>query len=196
MELKGTKSATLMCGALLASVLGTTEVAQADPTDILIGTALNGASGASAVHTFGGAPTTYGALSPYFITVSSGDSDREGWQYEVQFDLSAFDVGFLGPSAIFSISMIIKDDATSRPISAVNVKDVNGNDIEFITAPDLPDGFGNGDIFLGVFAGDIDLGDGNPTNDIVTVQWNQVPAPAAFALLGLGGLVGSRRRRG
>ena len=63
------KSAPLMCGALLASVMGVTEVANADPTEMLINTVSSGGTSPySVIHAFG-TTQTYGS-SFYPLTIS------------------------------------------------------------------------------------------------------------------------------
>ena len=87
------KSATLMCGALLASIVVIPQSATADPDVILGVTSSNGDfSVQSFVHQFLGAPTIYG-LSIYPLVVSSALSDRPGFDFELTWDLTGFGEG-------------------------------------------------------------------------------------------------------
>ena len=184
----------LLCGALLASVLPAIEqTASADPGELfIVATTVNPATGgASSIvqgyHTFGTTGTNIGGT--WYVDVSSGPSQRVGWDYELTANWDPFD-----PESFFPeysqgyLYIYIKEAGTTTPISAVNVKDVNGNDIAF----NVEAGSGPGTIAI-----TFDLfGLINTTGShIMSVQWNQVPAPGALALLGVAGLVGKRRRR-
>ena len=117
------------------------------------------------------------------ILVSSGDSNRVGFDYEIVFDFSAYDLPFFGPpeeTEIFIDLLSVYDGADL--IDDVFVKNMAGESIGDITlvGDDLS---WDGTAF--------DLGNGST----VTIQFSTIPAPGALALLGMGGLV-ARRRRG
>jgi hypothetical protein len=173
--------------------MGVTHIAHADPEEILIQTVSGGGTSLfSLVHTFGSSDT-YGS-SVYPMTVSSGLSDREDWDYEVTWDLTAFDTSFFDPDDTFNVLMEIKADDTDSPISEISVKDAAGNETDaWIDLTGTGTGHTNGSISLGVIFEIIQpSGSGN---EFFTIQWNQVPAPGAMALIGLAALAGRRRRR-
>lgn len=190
------KSATLMCGALLASVLVIPESAVADP-DLVTGlTSVNGDfSVASFVHQFLGAPTTYG-LASYPLTVSSALSDRPGFDYEMIWDMTGFNTSFFAPNDLFWVELDIKDEQAKFPITALIIKDWQGVDIlDWQDLTGTGNGFTNGTIGVA-----IPMAHMQPTgsgNEFFTIQWAQaVPTPGALVLFGLAaGIKGRRRRR-
>ena len=188
------KSATLMCGALLASIMVIPETATADPDQIFGVTSANGNfSVQSFVHQFLGPPTTYG-LSAYPLVVSSALSDRPGFDFELTWDLTGFDTSFFAPDDMFWVELDIKDENTDTPIIAIGVKDWEGVEItDWIDLTGNGSGFTNGTIGLAFpFFHIQPTGSGH---EFFTIQWAQVPTPGALALLGLAGVVGRRRRR-
>lgn len=188
------KSAALMCGALLASILVIPETATADPDVILGVTSSNGDfSVQSFVHQFLGPPTTYG-LSIYPLVVSSALSDRPGFDFEMTWDLTGFGVNFFLANDLFYVELDIKDDNTETPIIAIFVKDWEGNEItDWIDLTGTGTGFTNGTI--GLAFPFFHLQPEGSGHEFFTIQWAQIPAPGALALLGLAGVVSRRRRR-
>jgi hypothetical protein len=191
-----TTSVKLLCGALLATMVVAETPASADPTDITVigdwfrsnGTFYSGING---VHTFGGPVTTIPGTSPTFtVDVSSGPSQRPGWTYELTidfYDFALFNLGGDGGS-FWQFTFNIKDEPTGNPISEYEVK--NGAGIVLAVA-DL--GSTDGTITFQLLNSAFDLP--GASQDKLTIQWNQIPAPGALALLGVAGLVGKRRRR-
>jgi len=191
-----TATKTLLCGALLASVLPAIEhTAQADPTEITVLTAsFNSVSGYAAsvfssLHTFG--TTSMHGLATYPVHFTSGFSARPGWTYEMVVDFSDYDPGFFVPFGYdaLAIYLFIKEPGTTAPISEINVKDGTGADLAYTGMFNLE---GHDDGVIGIHVDTNAVIAGGFT---VTIQWNQVPAPGALALLGVAGLVGKRRRR-
>ena len=128
------------------------------------------------VDTFGGAT--------FFIGVSSGPSMRPGWQYEITFDYTNYDIGFFGPAGTHALDLTgIKDPGTPDFITDVFVKDLNGNAVGNWST----DGF---NIFFDASVGEI-----LAAGEVITIQFNQIPTPGAAALFGVGGLAMTRRRR-
>ena len=189
------KSRKLISGAVLAAVMGgATEIAIADPVDVVGVTSANGVTSVfSFVHTFGGSPTTY-ANSAYPLTVSSALSDRPGFEFEMTWDLTAFDTSFFDPTDLFYVDLAIKDEGTDLPILAILVKDFEGVEItDFVDLTGTGNGFTDGTIFVGIpFAHLQPTGSGQ---EFFTIQWSQIPGPGGIALLGIFGGVCVRRRR-
>ena len=190
------KTGTLVCGALLASVVAPMEMAQAGggPGDIFLVTSINGDfSVQSAIHTFLGAPTTYG-LSVYPLTVSSALSSDPDFMYEMTWDLAGFGLDYFGTVDNFFVDL----DLSSDP-NAINGLEVKGSDgasvLAFTDTTGSGMGYNGTAVGLYLSVGDL-LAQGGPADHGFTIQWSTVPAPGALALLCLGGLVGARRRRG
>lgn len=185
------KSATLLCGALMAAVATTTDVS-ADPGVINVNTFATRPANPSfsnflGNHTFGGAPTVLGGF--YSQTVTSGLSNRPGWEYQLNVDYANFGTSyFAGGGWTFVINLVIKPENTPSPITAVTIKDSQGN--TYVNPVLLT--FTPGSIQVRLTAEAV-IGGG----DWVSIQWNQgeIPAPGALALLGIAGLAGTRRRR-
>ncbi|TDJ59415.1 MAG: hypothetical protein E2O40_00130 [Planctomycetota bacterium] len=189
------KSRKLLSGAVLAAVMGgATEITIAEPIDIVGETSANDiTSPASFVHTFLGAPTTYGFSAAYPLTVSSALSDRPGFQFELTWDLTGFDPGFFPPTDLFHVELVIKDPGTNIPITALFIKDAQGVQItDFVDLTGSGSGFTAGTIGVA-----IPFAHFQPTGaaSFFTIQWAQIPGPGGIALLGIFGAVGIRRRR-
>lgn len=145
-------------------------------------------SGWAGTHTFGGAATTMpgSVFSSFTVTANSGDSTRPDWTYELELDFNDAALIDVGDGSTFDISLVIKDDATSTPIDGYQIKNGEGVVVDSV---DL--GSTAGTIFFQVVVADVNLAD----DDRIIVQWNQIPAPGALALLGVAGLAARRRRR-
>lgn len=189
------RSRKLVSGAVLAAVMGgATEITIAEPMDILGVTSENGDfSVQSFVHTFLGPPTTYG-LAAYPMTVSSALSNRPGFQFEMTWDLTAFDTSFFPATSLFYVELTIKEPGTNTPIIAVGVKDWDNQEItDFFDLTGTGNGFTDGTIGLAIpFFHIQPTGSGQ---EFFTIQWAQIPGPGGIALLGIFGAVGVRRRR-
>jgi len=174
---------TLAAGTLALGVVGASASAAPDIFDVLVETV--SATGFTENinffdHQFGTSVT-----SPEFfsLTITSGMSDREGWQYQIEIDYTQYDVGFFTTGTSTVDLLGIKSPDSPFPISDARAKDAFGNDIGSIV-------FDGGNITWVGVANDILAG-----GERVTIQWNQIPAPGAIALLGLAGLTAGRRRR-
>ena len=193
------KTGTLVCGALLATIVAVEEPANAD---LILGQSPIIVSGSwvlptggvytnvgPGTHIFGGAPTVLpGTLYPQFtVGVTSGLSQRPGWQYEVVLDFSQFGVAGLGVGS-WQTQLDIKPQPAANPITGYQVKNSLG---EVINTVDL--GSNGGTIHISNNWADFNFA-GTPP--LLIIQFNQAPAPGAFALLGVAGVIsGSRRRR-
>jgi MYXO-CTERM domain-containing protein len=190
--MNGTKSATLLCGALLASVCGAVETASANPTELAITTSINGTfSVASAFHTFGGPATTYGAAT-YPITVSSGASSAVGFDYAIDFDLIGFDISYFPAGDMFHVAIDVAMDG-GKKIGAMEVVNYSGAVIAITDLSGTGTGHTDGSIMFSFDVLSVYPGIGG---EGFVINFTTVPAPGALALLGLAGVAGGRRRRG
>lgn len=117
------------------------------------------------------------------ITISSGLSDRDDWTYQLVIDYTENDLGFFGNGSASIEILNIKGPDDPMPIIEVQAKDAQGNPIGQWE-------FDGGNIFWAAGTSEI-----LESGEIVVIQWNQIPAPGALALLGIAGLCGARRRR-
>lgn len=118
------------------------------------------------------------------IEVNSGPSTRVGFDYEITFDYSAYDIGFFGAGGPHSLDILnIKPQGSAAPIINVVAKDAQGLPIGLVAT----DG---SSIFFDTTAGAVLAG-----GEIVTIQFSQVPEPGTLSMLVLGGLALIRRRR-
>jgi hypothetical protein len=189
------KSATLVCGALLASITALTDTVDAAPVAIGIDTFVHATGSTQAfsriigTHQFGTQGQVMGA-PPYTITVSSNPSQRPGWQYELMVNYTAYDPGYFIPFGIDRLTLDlngIKPDGAPDPIIAINVKHIDGS-----TYTSGQNSFTGTSIHVDVAIAEV-IAPGS--NNIIIVQWNQFPAPGGLALLGVAGVLGGRRRR-
>lgn len=129
--------------------------------------------------------TTNGLPDGFFITVDSGPSDREGFDFELTLDYSAYDIGFFGPAGTHQINLFdVYDDGS---IIDVAVKTADGGSIGTISTD------GNS-ITWDTSVGDVLDAIGPNEDQLITIQF-AIPAPGALALLGMAGLGAGRRRR-
>lgn len=184
-----TRSTRMMCGALLASVMTMNDAASAAPgfINVFHFSSLDGGNSVVFVdptgfHTFGGQPTVFGSF--YTFTVSSSISARPGYNYELNVDYANYGTGYYaGGGFTFVLNLTgIVDPAGS--ISSLNVKDGFGQNYAGAVMTHTANS-----IEIRISADAIIAG-----GDWMTVQW-AVPAPGGLALLGLTGMLGSRRRR-
>ena len=139
---------------------------------------------------FGGPTTTYNL--PYGISVSSELSQRPGWTYELLFDLTFFDIFFFPGDHTFDVHLDIKPPGNpGPPICEIALKDAFGDPLGFVDLTGNGTGFTGETIDIAISVADLQF-----TAPFFTVQWNQVPAPGAFALLAGASLITLRRRRG
>lgn len=123
----------------------------------------------------------------FFIEVTSGVSDRIGFDFEVIFNYSEYDIGFFEPNGTHSLTLTDLYDDPGIQILDVFAKTASGDSIGSISTDgenivfDAP----VADILAAIGAGE-DLP--------ITIQF-AIPAPGAVALLGMAGLAGGRRRR-
>lgn len=194
-----TKNATkaLLCGALLASVLPAIEqTASADPGTLGLETNVTGDADnefshfTGFSHSFGGATILPYDSAFYSIIVTSGLSNRAGWQYEITFDYINFGISFFQNSASFTNPAAEVHVTVDDPdgIGSYTVKGYDGSAIAWTEGADH--NLGNGVFHILVLLDEVEAGDYG-----FTIQWNAVPAPGALALLGVAGVVGKRRRR-
>jgi len=202
-----TLSRGLVCSALLAAVSGATSNVHADPTDIFGAVAWDDAAFFGNVvdaWDFGAVtgtnPHTYGtvqSVGSFFsgadpLVIDSSQEPRPGWDWQVSIDFLNSGISNVYNAYGFdrvSVYLYIKELGTTAPISGVHAK-YNGAEIGFIDlAPGDPQGF-----ILQFLINDMVDPTGLVTG-VLTIQWNQVPAPGALALLGLAGMASRRRRR-
>lgn len=189
------KSGALICGALLASIATMAEPVHADPTVIGIqGAWNNGAGGVytsiSGVHTFGGPPTILpGSSAPVFtVTATSGLSTRPGFDFELVLDFANFGLFNNPPNIWWDTTLMIKPDTTPAPIGVYQVKNGAGAILQTVDLGSTP-----GTIRIRNLIGDFNLP--GAADDKLIIQWTQIPAPGALALLGAAGAFGFRGRR-
>ena len=130
-----------------------------------------------------------GVPATFHIEANSGVSQRVGFDYELSLNYGSYDIGFFldgsGPG-LHQITLSGVSDAGN--ISDVFVKDISGNSVGTFST--------NGtDIFFEATVEDILAVIGPTESDAIVIQWAVVPAPGAFALLGMAGLASRRRRR-
>jgi len=198
----------LVCTALLASVAVVAGPASADPTVVFGAIAWDDAVPFGNVFDawdFGAVtllnPHPYGTFenrNSYFgnagpIGIDSTNAPRPGWDWEMSFDFQNAGVQVVPGYEVFTnitVYLYIKEVNTTRPISEFEVK-YNGNvigvDTNWLPGDDQA-------IMFTISFLDL-LGPNGQFDGILTVQWNQVPAPGALALLGLAGVMAKRRRR-
>lgn len=109
----------------------------------------------------------------FYITVSS--QAGTGWDYEIVFDYTEYDVGFF----------------TAQGTSQISITDL----VDDFEVADAQASFGNLSFDANSISWDASVADILGANEIVTISWNAVPAPGALALLGVAGLIGASRRR-
>ena len=182
-------STKMVCGALLASVMTMTDVASAAPGLMNVRTfpSINGGaspifSDFNANHQFGGAPTIVGGF--YSLTITSNLSTRPGWQYDLLVDYANFGTTYFAGGGFTFVVQITGITDPAGSISAVNIKDAFGQNYLGAVVTNTANS-----IEVRISADSIIAG-----GDWMTIQW-AVPAPGALALLGMAGMVGSRRRR-
>ena len=188
----------LCCGALLASAIpALDESLHADPVSIQVTTGSfqiesdTLVSVAQSLHSFG-TMSSHWKDPNYPVHISSGYSSVPGWSFFISFDFSDYDPEDWIPVGYDDLGMycIIQEPGDNPPISGIAVVDGNGAPMDSY-AFDFPNPPFSGQTF-GVF---VSAQDAIDTGEIVTLLWNQVPAPGALAALGFACLLTRRRLR-
>jgi len=174
---------TLAAGAFALGAVSASASAVPDIFDVIVTTTGGFTEVAPFLgHEFG-TSDSFAPFPGFPINISSGLSDREGWQYQIVIDYREYDIGIFGSGTSTVELLGIKSPDSPFPITDARAKDAFGNDIGGIE-------FDGGNIIW--VGGTMDILN---SGELVTIQWNQIPAPGAIALLGLAGLTGTRRRR-